>query len=120
MAEGENNGTEALERLVAVLERLSAPPVEQESYLRSLGLCNADELALDFDDLLFAVTPVLRRLEHGRAAAEKLAKLDGELNAMSYPGRSGLWTFDALQTSPRWEAVRKLASEAKAALMEMT
>jgi len=110
--------TKAQERLISTLDRLSAAPAEQELYLRSLRLSSADELALDLDDELGAVMPTLAKLKRGGHAAEKLSQLDQALDSMSGVSKSDLWTFDALHTSRQWDTVRKLASEAKAALLQ--
>lgn len=111
-------GATLLRRLDEALERLSANAADQEGYLRSLGMGNADELALDLEDVRSAATPVLEREERGGDVIERVETLDRELDAMSGPDRANLWTFAALHSSPQWEKVRQLASDARHALRD--
>ncbi|MEV6713271.1 hypothetical protein AB0M48_14665 [Lentzea sp. NPDC051208] len=86
------------------VRRLAMPAEAQRAYLEAIGTApSADELALEFDDVL----PQLRSLD---AEAVALAeRIDALLEAMSGP--SPVWHVDALAVSPRWASLRALAAE---------
>ncbi|MGW6444825.1 hypothetical protein [Lentzea sp. NPDC055074] len=86
------------------VRRLAMPAEAQRSYLESIGTApSADELALEFDDVLHH----LRGLD---AEAVALAeRIDALLDTMSGP--SPVWRVDALACSPQWASVRELATE---------
>ena len=103
-----------IERLVHSLQALAAPAAVQLARFPDFAV-RADELALDYADavLLAADCPQLR-LE--RAQRRALDQLDEHLKRMGAVAGAGPWTEDAVRTSPEWEAVRKLARDALAAL----
>ncbi|MCX2952129.1 hypothetical protein [Lentzea sp. NEAU-D7] len=90
--------------LVDPVRRLAMPAEAQRAYLEAIGTApSADELALEFDDVL----PRLMSLD---AEAVALAeRIDALLEAMSGPGP--VWHVDALAGSPRWASLRALAAE---------
>lgn len=102
-------------RLSVVLRRLAAEAPSQQAYLQELDV-EADELALEYDDL-FRLADVKRR--NGDLVSKEydaLKALNIQLDAMSDTEKAALWAFDALQSRPEWVEVRRLAAEALATL----
>ncbi len=72
-----------------------------------IGAGNADELALELDDLLHA--PLRDALSAEiKAAIDHVVYLD----AMSGPENATLWLLTALRDRPEWQEVRRRASAA--------
>jgi len=90
-----------------VVLRLASSADEQRAYLRKLGTAPlADELALEFSDLLPVVQDTLD--ESARRVARRL---DEYLVGFSGEANAELWTVDALERAPEWTRVRDLANE---------
>jgi hypothetical protein len=99
---------------------LALPADSQKLWLSSLGLPGqplyADELAMEFDDGVRLLDQFVSSGWLKGAAADRLRVLDGLLTEMSGSENAELWTLEALESSPRWEAVR---ASARSALLEM-
>lgn len=94
-------------QLRQAVQRLAAPAVEQEAFLRELGTApSADELALEFSDALMVEKGALE--DAVRSAA---VQLDEHLTALSGPQNASVWTVAALHAAPEWARVRELAAE---------
>ena len=100
------------EQLLALLcqsvERLSEPAESQVAWLRTQSLTDADELALEFDDIYPAVAQL-----HGTPLSDRslrlLARLNTVLDELSEdPER---WQLDALTEDFAWREVRQLAGD---------
>jgi hypothetical protein len=101
-------------RALEILQRLPAPPSEQASYLRGLGLFpSVDELALDLEDLIRERPDAVARLEVSADQEIGLKQLDGLLERMSEPDKRGLWSFDSLADAAECDEVRRLAVDVK-------
>jgi hypothetical protein len=96
------------------LHRLAEPAESQLSYLQDLGTGDADELALEFDDVAKAAITAPGLLS--AAATDGLRVLTDWLEAMSGPNKAYLWTDDALRSSTEWSEVRRLAGSVLAKL----
>jgi hypothetical protein len=96
-----------------VLRRLAAPAPEQQAYLQKLGV-DADELALEYDDLFRLADERWRNGELTQNEYDVLKTLNTLLDTMSGPERAALWTIDALQSRTEWIEVRRLAAQALA------
>lgn len=94
-------------RSIGVLA-LSAP--EQIRYIETLGLTNADELALEFSDGLGFIPQFIDNGWLPPSIRPALKGIDRQLGEMSGP--DGPWSFDALRGDPRWDTVRQLAAAA--------
>ncbi|MGQ0630124.1 MAG: hypothetical protein ACT4P1_03720 [Sporichthyaceae bacterium] len=96
------------ERMRICLSRLSSPPAVQISYLQDLGVGDlADELALEFDDTLRPLAPLLEQLSGAQQILLGLRRIDCALNDPDLA-----WTFEDLAASPAWIEIRALASSA--------
>jgi hypothetical protein len=98
---------ELLPQLRRALQHLAAPADEQHDYLRGLGATNADELALELDDIASAAEPML---PDGCRGA--LRDVDRALAAMSDRSQMDVWSLEALMAAPEWEDVRRRAAAA--------
>jgi len=94
-----------LPQLRRALEHLAAPADEQHDYLHGLGAVDADELALEFDDVASAAEPLLSDDCRG-----SLRALDRALAAMSDRTRTDVWSLGSLMTAPEWDDVRRRAA----------
>jgi len=68
---------------------------------------NADELALEFDDVAAAAESALTDRCRGLLREVNIA-----LAAMSDPSHAGVWSLEALSTAPEWADVRSRATAA--------
>jgi len=101
----------ALRELRQALNHLAAESDEQIRYIHE-NRFHWDELALDFH-AVYVLLPQLeaeRYLTHGQA--QGLRAIDRQLEVMSGHENARLWTDEALQSAPEWEAVRRLAQAA--------
>lgn len=89
--------------LVSVIRRLASPAVDQLAFLERLDV-GVDELALQFTELTTSMPWGL-----SEACGRDLTSLDRLLAEITSPGNSHLLGFDALESSPEWARVRKLA-----------
>jgi hypothetical protein len=97
--------------LRAAVTRLASPADAQIAYLHGIGVGGlADELALEFEDLLATHRTTLG------PAGQVLTELDQVLERMSGEANAHLWTDLALQSAPEWREVRDLAAQALTAL----
>ncbi len=104
-----------LEQLIVAISRLARPAESQISYLEALGPgTTADELALELDDVAEAVLAVPGLLSQQQQSLVR--SLDDSLQEMSGPGRTELWSQQALRTSPAWSEVR---TQARVALTDL-
>lgn len=95
--------------LQTALAKLAAPATEQIAYLKKLELLpSADELALEFDDLVGLVPRLVEQGYLTQAQAQQLRGLDDILTEMS--GSDELWTENALREHAIWREVRRLAT----------
>jgi hypothetical protein len=100
-----------LERLVITLGNLAGEASAQIAYVKNIGSGdNADELALEFDDVYRVFEPRMADLNLPDSAAENLVRLNGLLESMGGPQHAELWTSDALRGSENWSAVRRIAA----------
>jgi succinate dehydrogenase/fumarate reductase flavoprotein subunit len=105
------------QRLRTVISRLAAGADEQRNYLQRLGTSpSADELALEFDDVLSARFAPGRQEALDPKALQQIQELDAVLRDMSGADNAHLWTVDALETSAEWSRVRQLAAAVLAVL----
>jgi len=96
--------------LSKVLSILAQPWQEQVRYLECHRV-DADELALEFDDL-FCVADAKREAgELSEKEHKALHRLDHMLDRMSGSENAHLWTNEALKNRPEWEDVRRLARD---------
>lgn len=104
----EPNTQNILFELKQVVGRLAATPSEQVEYLATLGvLPSADELALEFDDVV-ALLP--RLVDEGNLTPERYEAIEAlrrKLSEMS--NRQDVWTEVSLRSHPDWAEVRRLA-----------
>jgi len=99
-----------LERLRHALQALAATPEEQAELLPEF-VCEADELALEFDNWLKeAIAKYAAEMSAEQIAA--LEAVDRLLDEMSGKHRTNLWTAAALRDDGRWSRVRSLACTA--------
>lgn len=105
-----------LTQFVRATALLALTSEAQKTWLSSLGLPGqplyADELAMEFDDGIRLLHQFVSEGWIKASAADRLRALDGLLNEMSGAENSELWTLEALERSPRWEAVRSAARSA--------
>lgn len=105
-----------LARFIRAIAVLAFPAEDQIAWIRSvpIGLVDADELALEFDDG-YRLLPQFESLgwipEAVRGPADDIDRL---LTQMSGP--SGPWSFDDLRSDSRWTEVRLVALRALSAL----
>lgn len=102
--------------------RLAASAAEQQAYLQGLLLPVAidedssayccDELGLEFEDYFISVEHMLAAGELSAQQAEALRSLNAILEAWSGQQHADFWRSDALQSDPRWSAVRTRAQAA--------
>ncbi|MEX3652603.1 hypothetical protein ABFW14_06655 [Mycolicibacterium fortuitum] len=85
--------------------RLAASAEVQQAYLRKLGV-DADELALEFDSLY-----VPDRLSLSETQTSYARRIDKIFQELSTGPDSGQWSYDGLQSDPRWAEVRAVASQ---------
>ena len=94
------------------LENLAADATAQEHYLKALGVGDqADELALEFDDIRRRVTQAVEEDLLSRDTASAIQALDHILQTMSGTANARLWSFAGLQC-PEWSIVRRHARAA--------
>lgn len=106
---------EAVSRLRRALELLASPAAEQRRWLEEQSVAPlADELALDFDDLVGLVPSLIESGQIAVAAQPLLSQLDAQLALMS--SLEEVWDVSALGTNSEWQRVRDLATRALAAL----
>ena len=111
-----------LQELCECIERLSASAQEQIDYLHKISAqmppedISVDELALEFDDAWRAVPQLVREGKLTQQQAEAIDALDQKLNAISGSHNAELWMPDALQNSPHWVEIRRLALIAREAI----
>lgn len=79
------------------------------------GSCRADELALDYNNLVHAFVGNFGA-ELSAEQQASLLRVDVLFDAMSRPVQPELWTDDAVRRHPRWAEVRAAAQNALAAL----
>lgn len=106
-----------LNQLRATVIRLAAPANEQAKYLRAIEtLPSADELALEFHDLV--ISPKRLRSEAGASdeLLDLLAKIDKKLSSFSGTSHAEDWEASALARSRNWAEVRELAELALEAM----
>ena len=99
-----------MERLCHALQALAAGADAQAELLPELA-CEADELALEFDNWLKEALAKYR----GEMSAEQIASLeevDRLLDEMAGPHRTNLWSEAALREDRRWRRARTLAHAA--------
>ena len=70
----------------------------------------ADELALEFEECLRAFIDSGASASVTPAQMELIEKLDRQMEAMSGPEKTELWTDEALQMSSLWQNLRDTAS----------
>jgi hypothetical protein len=95
---------------------LALPSDLQIEWLQSLGDVgqSADELALEFDDgyvLLWHFIPENWLALDIRPILDEINRLFDDMS-----GPTGPWSFDELESDPRWEQVRGLAQRALMAI----
>jgi hypothetical protein len=96
-----------MERLRHALQALAATP-EAQAELLSEFACEADELALEFDNWLKeAIAKYAAEMSAEQVAS--LEAVDRLLDEMSGRHRTDLWTETALRDDGRWSRVRSLA-----------
>jgi hypothetical protein len=99
-----------LAELLRSVGRLALPAADQVEYLRRLGTWPlVDELALELDETLGAVSDFVAAGWITASEHEILKALDGLLEAMSGDDHADQWTPEALETSVEWQKVRALA-----------
>jgi len=105
--------------LYHALRRLADPASDQIDYLRQLDqdlpkglLPSIDEIALEFDDVVFLARAFLERGDITPEKAEAIYAVDRKLSAMSGADHADLWTPEALESSDAWADVRRLAARA--------
>jgi hypothetical protein len=99
-----------MERLRHVLQALAAGADAQTELLPEFA-CEADELALEFDNWFKEALAKYR----GEMSAEQIAALeevDRLLDEMAGPHRTNLWSKTALREDRRWSRARVLAHAA--------
>ena len=103
-----------VERLIHTLQALAAPPDVQLGRFPDF-VAKGDELALDFDDALQLVydCPQLQLEAHQHESLDRLYRYLEERSARD---RAAFWTEAAIQSSPEWVAVRRLAVSALTSL----
>lgn len=102
----------ALAELYQALQRLASPAVQQRAYLRQLGDVDADELALEFDDIVGTVKALVDAGRITPQLGDAIVAVDQQLATMSREDSEGLWHAEALEESPAWTRVRELAAAA--------
>jgi hypothetical protein len=103
-------------QLTEAVERLAASAEVQVRYLDERGMApSADELALELDDVWRAAAAKLT--DPQRIAVERL---DAALRELGGRDNETFWRVAALESDPRWDAVRNLAQEALTMLLEST
>ena len=81
---------------------------QQIEYIESQQ-CHIDELALQLDDVVGA----LSQLPLGESLERLIREIDEDLDGMSGPRNARLWTPEGLK-EPEWQRVRDLAKRALA------
>lgn len=102
--------------MLDALERLAAPAPEQIRYLNTHQV-DSDELALEHRE---GVLMLEQFIEQGLLTSHQAAlvhAVDRKLDEMSGAHQSNLWDDEALETSPEWLEVRRLASAAMSGLL---
>lgn len=102
------------EMLVAALERLSEPAPRQIQWLSERQLSLADELALEFDDVMPTVAELVELGVVAHSAEAALHAVDSSLEQLSED--ESKWDLNALTVDPEWAEVRHRAAEALRAL----
>lgn len=109
------------ERLREQLIQLSSPAEVQEETLRRLGVWpSADELALEFNDLLMLL-PVA--VQNGEVATDEEIAIESvrdQLDVMSGLENESLWDAGQLKIAKEWEMVRLKAAQVLKALSART
>jgi hypothetical protein len=106
-----------LDQVKAVVSRLAAPAAEQIEYLRSIETYpGADELALEFHDLVISPSRLRTNCVISDEALRLIAALDEKLNRFSGEIYSSEWDASALESSQNWSDVRTLAKQVLTAL----
>jgi hypothetical protein len=100
--------------LVAALERLSEPAPRQIQWLSERQLSLADELALEFDDVMPTVAELVELGVVAQSAEAALHAVDDSLEQLSED--ESKWDLNALTVDPEWAEVRHRAAEALRAL----
>jgi hypothetical protein len=105
---GEYTKEAVLERLKHSVQLLALPPEAQLALLPPF-VCKGDELALEFDHWRKVVLHNYGKelsVDQGSAIAE----LDQKLDWLTVNGEQH-WGDEAVQTSPEWENVRRIAAD---------
>ena len=113
--------TTRYQQLRQSISNLAASPVAQLAHLESIfpnygsplpSGFNTDELGLEFGDIYCAVGHMLECGEITQAEIDAAKPLDALLEKLSGKANADFWTCEALRSDPRWEQVRRCASEA--------
>jgi hypothetical protein len=101
------------QQLLALLwqsvERLSQPAEVQIAWLGGQSLSNADELALEFDDVYPAISQLAGATHLSDTSLQLLHRLSGALDELSNdPAR---WELKALAEDRGWMQARALAAD---------
>ena len=100
-----------LDGLREAVERLAQPPAAQSAYLASIDTAGlADELALEFYDLLQLAPQLVEAGACSPSAMDLLKSMDTRLHEMS--GQPQKWTAQALFDDADRASVRALAQRA--------
>jgi hypothetical protein len=102
---------EPLEMLVESLQLLAADPADQARLLRDSEEL-ADDLALTFEGCYLTVEEMARQGLLTPRQQECLGEVDALLESLP----DDQWSPQAVQTSPRWDEVRRAAARALEAL----
>lgn len=101
--------------LCRVLYVLAAPADFQARYLHEIGVGvgpQADELALEFDDLVLLLP---QHVERGTVTGEEstaVVNVQRQLDVLQTRNEEGVWYVEALATEPAWAEVRRFAAKA--------
>ena len=103
----------AFDQILAAITRLAAPAAQQAEFLRAIGTYpSADELALEFSDLVKSKSRLRTECSITDEAFQLIDDLDRKLNAFSGEQHSAEWDASALEPSSNWAEVRRLAMRA--------
>lgn len=101
---------------IKTLQLLSSPARVQIEYLRSVGV-DADELLLEFDDLIKAAQGFVFDGWLDSSDYHSLEVVENDANAVNSAG-AHIWSARALSESQEWAALRIAAESAKLTLSE--
>jgi hypothetical protein len=99
-------------KLKGAVSRLAAPATDQVRYLREIGTFpSADELALEFDDLIFSRWRLRTECMISDEAASLVEILNTKLDSFSGKAHEEEWDASALESSRNWAEVRQIAKQ---------